>query len=464
MTLSGARRARLSFTAPAADGVLTFRLTVTDPDGLSDSDDVTVTVRDLEVSFGDAAVGTLALTAGEIMEPVQLPKASGGNGRLQYRLTSEPTGLAGLAFDPATRWLTATPAAVGTFTFTLRPTDGDGDTAAVVFLVKVNRAPVARAGDDLTVDPGAPARLDGSRSSDPDGDVLTFAWTQTLGSQVTLSDASYVQPSFEAPWRPEPLVFRLTVTDPDGLSDSDEVTVTVRDLAPTFGDAEVAPLVLAVGHEMESMVLPEASGGNGALGYGLTSAPAGLAGLDFDPAARRLSGTPDAKGHYVFTYRADDADGNREASDAALLTFAVTVQASVEARKRVLTQTLAAVGSGALSSALDTIGSRFSDAMAGTDVTLAGRQLSFAAPGSGGGPRGACPAAGLGRHGFGGGTFGGGGAAVVGCGGTTDAGSAGSRDAGWDDLLRSSAFSLALGDATGADATAPRWGVWGAAT
>ena len=164
-----------------------------------------------------------------IMEPVQLPKASGGNGRLQYRLTSEPTGLAGLAFDPATRWLTGTPAAVGIFTFTLRATDGDGDTAAVVFLVKVNRAPVARAGDDLTVDPGAPARLDGSRSSDPDGDVLTFAWTQTLGSQVTLSDASYVQPSFEAPWRPEPLVFRLTVTDPDGLSDSDEVTVTVRD-------------------------------------------------------------------------------------------------------------------------------------------------------------------------------------------------------------------------------------------
>ena len=464
VTLSGARSARLSFTAPAAAGALTFRLTVTDPDRLSDSDEVTVTVRDLEVSFGDAAVGTLALTAGETMEPVQLPKASGGNGRLRYRLTSEPAGLAGLDFDPATRWLTGTPTAAGTFTFTLRATDGDGDTAAVLFLVKVNRAPVARAGDDLTVDPGAPARLDGSGSSDPDGDILTFAWTQTLGSQVTLSDASYVQPSFEAPWRPEPLVFRLTVTDPDGLSDSDEVTVTVRDLAPTFGDSEVAPLVLDVGHEMEAVVLPAASGGNGALRYGLTSAPAGLAGLDFDPAARRLSGTPDAKGQYVFTYRADDADDNREASDAALLAFTVTVQASVEARKRVLTRTLAAVGSGALSSALDTIGSRFSDAMTGTNVTLAGRQLSFAAPGGGGGgARGACPAGGFGRHGFGGEAFGGGGhgAAAVGCGGATGAASAGSRDAGWDDLLRSSAFSLALGDATRADVTAPRWGVWG---
>ena len=463
VTLSGARSARLSFTAPAPAGALTFRLTVTDPDGLSDSDEVTVTVRDIEVSFGDAAVGTLALVTGKTMEPVQLPKASGGNGRLRYRLTSKPAGLAGLDFDPATRWLTGTPTASGTFTFTLRATDGDGDTAGVAFLVEVNGAPIARAGADRTVDPSAPVRLDGSGSSDPDGDTLTFAWTQTRGSRVSLSNASDVQPSFEAPLRPEPLVFRLTVTDPNGLSDSDEVTVTVRDLTPTFGDSVVAPLVLDEGHEMEAVVLPEASGGNGALGYGLTSAPAGLAGLDFDPAGRRLSGTPAAKGQYVFTYRADDADDNREASDAALLTFLVTVQASVEERKRVLTRTLAAVGSDALSSALDIIGSRFSDTMTGTNVTLAGRQLSFAAPGgSGGGVRGACPAGGFGRQGFGGGAFGGGfEAAVAGCGGGTGPAEAGSRDVGWGDLLHSSAFSLALGDSGRADPTALRWGVWG---
>ena len=470
VTLSGARSARLSFTAPAASGALTFRLTVTDPDGFSDSDEVTVMVRDLEVSFGDGTVGTLALTVGEIMQPVQLPAASGGNGAISYRLTSEPAGLAGLDFDPATRWLTGTPPAAGTFTFTWRATDEDGDAAAVIFLVKVNRAPVARAGDDLTVDPDAAVRLDGSGSSDPDGDILTFAWTQILGAQVTLSDAGYVQPSFTAPPQPERLVFRLTVTDPDGLSDTDEVTVTVRDVAPTFGDAEVAPLVLDVGHEMEAVVLPMARGGNGALTYGLTSSPAGLAGLDFDPALRRLSGAPAAKGQYVFSYRAEDADNNREDSDAALLTFAVTVQASAEARKRMLTRTLAAVGSGALSSALDTIGSRFADAPPGTDVTLAGQRLSFAAPGAGGvvaaGRGGACLPGAAGRHGSARHAVGGFGqagfaASAGGCGGVRGAPGAGSRDAGWDDLLQSSAFSLALGDAGGADALSPHLGVWG---
>ena len=470
VTLDGTSNARLSFTAPETAGALTFRLTVTDPDGLSDSDGVTATVRDLGVSFGDAAIGTLALTVGEIIEPVQMPEASGGNGTLRYRLTSEPAGLAGLDFDPATRWLTGTSTTAGTFTFTWRATDEDGDTAAVIFLVKVNRAPVARAGSDLAVDPGAPARLDGSGSSDPDGDILTYAWTQTLGAQVTLSDAGYVQPSFTAPWQPERLAFRLTVTDPDGLSDTDEVTVTVRDVAPTFGDAVVSPLVIDVGHEISAIVLPMATGGNGAISYGLTSDPAGLAGLDFDPATRELSGTPHTKGAFAFTYRADDEDGNREESDAAFLTFTVTVQASVEARRRVLTRTLAAVGSGALSSALDAIGSRFADTMPGTNMTLAGQQLSFApgAAGTGfGGTRGACPAGGFGQHGGARDGFGGGfgqsgyGPGAGGCGSRPSAAAGGRRDAGWDDLLRSSAFSLALGDAGADDAAAPRLGVWG---
>ena len=196
-----------------------------------------------------------------------------------------------------------------------------------------------------------------------------------------------------------------------------------------------------------------------------------MAGLDFDPATRELSGAPHAKGAFVFTYRADDEDGNRKESDAAFLTFTVTVQASVEARRRVLTRTLAAVGSGALSSALDTIGSRLADTLPGTNVTLAGRQLSFASPGAGGagfdGAGGACPAGGFGRHGGAGEGFGGGAgllghaAGAGGCSGGPGAAGGGSRAAGWGDLMRSSAFSLALADAGADDAAAPRLGVWG---
>ena len=196
VALSGTDSARLSFTAPETPGSLSFRLTVTDRDGLFDTDKVTVTVGDQGVSFGDAEIGTLNLTVGERIEPVRLPEASGGNGTLRYSLRSQPPGFAGLDYDARSRWLTGVARDAGTFTFTWRATDADGDTATVIFLVVVNSTPSAHAGNDIAVEPGGYVRLDGSRSADPEGDILTFAWTQIRGEQVTLPDPSYVQPSF----------------------------------------------------------------------------------------------------------------------------------------------------------------------------------------------------------------------------------------------------------------------------
>jgi chitinase len=69
--------------------------------------------------------------------------------------------------------------------------------------------------------------LDGSGSSDPDGHLISFQWTQTSGIPVTLNDASAVAPSFTSSATPGDLTFQLTVTDTYGLSDSDNVTITI---------------------------------------------------------------------------------------------------------------------------------------------------------------------------------------------------------------------------------------------
>ena len=87
--------------------------------------------------------------------------------------------------------------------------------------------PVADAGGDVTVALGAAVKLDGSGSSDPDGDELSYEWEQTGGPGVTLADADTATVSFEAPGAPGELAFRLTVSDAGGLTDSDEATVTV---------------------------------------------------------------------------------------------------------------------------------------------------------------------------------------------------------------------------------------------
>ena len=92
------------------------------------------------------------------------------------------------------------------------------------------QAPNAVAGSNRTVNPGASVTLDGNQSNDPDGDALTYAWVQTMGPAVTLSDPSAAVTSFTAPdvSSSTMLRFQLTVTDPLGLSDSATVTITVN--------------------------------------------------------------------------------------------------------------------------------------------------------------------------------------------------------------------------------------------
>lgn len=93
----------------------------------------------------------------------------------------------------------------------------------------VNLAPNALAGGGQTVAQNAAVTLDGSQSNDPDGDSLTFLWEQVSGPQVNLSSTSSAVTGFTSPAVSSDtmLQFRLTVSDPSGLSDSVTTTVTV---------------------------------------------------------------------------------------------------------------------------------------------------------------------------------------------------------------------------------------------
>ena len=102
--------------------------------------------------------------------------------------------------------------------------EGLGHGAAVA-----NRAPIARAGPDRTVNSGANSVLDGSGSFDLDGDAVTLAWSQTSGTTVTLSSTTAERPTFTAPdsTTGESLVFTLTASD-GTLTATDTTTITVR--------------------------------------------------------------------------------------------------------------------------------------------------------------------------------------------------------------------------------------------
>ena len=91
-----------------------------------------------------------------------------------------------------------------------------------------NNAPVADAGTDQVVNEGVLVTLDGTGSSDPDVEPITYSWEQTAGPTVTLSDSTSASPTFTSPSvvADTVLTFQLTVSD-GAATNSDSVNVTV---------------------------------------------------------------------------------------------------------------------------------------------------------------------------------------------------------------------------------------------
>ncbi len=99
----------------------------------------------------------------------------------------------------------------------------------------------------------------------------------------------------------------------------------IDDDALTFGGATIDDQTYTQNTAIETLTLPAATGGNGAITYSLADEAALPTGLSFDGTARppTITGTPSAvAASMMFTYTAMDAD-----NDAVTLTFSITVEA-----------------------------------------------------------------------------------------------------------------------------------------
>jgi hypothetical protein len=123
----------------------------------------------------------------------------------------------------------------------VRSCDGTSKPDLVIVDVGGNLAPVANAGLNQTVFVGEDVQLDGSASSDPNGDALVFGWefrSRPAGSQATLSNGAAARPHF-SPDVPGDYALRLTVSDGQLASAAEVVVVTQPGNSPPFAEAGV---------------------------------------------------------------------------------------------------------------------------------------------------------------------------------------------------------------------------------
>ena len=127
----------------------------------------------------------------------------------------------------------------GVFEFELKVTDAEGlfskDTVQVTVNVTTltNHPPVANAGKDTIITlPVNTVMLDGSASTDPDNNIVSYAWTKISGpSSFNIVNVNAVQTQVsnltEGTYQ-----FELKVTDAGGLIDRDTMMVTLMALNP----------------------------------------------------------------------------------------------------------------------------------------------------------------------------------------------------------------------------------------
>jgi len=228
---------KLSFTAPDVSPTtfkrLAFELTVTDPEGLSDSDQVVIFVSPKN-SAPQANAGPDMTVNENTMVQLQCTGTDPDGNNLGFTWSTQSNAV--IEQNASAQTLVMIPNVVSDLTITFTCTVDDGtfsssDSMDILIKNTLSLDIVADAGDDRIVNENVKVSLDGSESHDPENQKLSYEWTQVSGETVNLSSTSSVSPSFTSPIvnnnEIKVLSFDLKVFDDNGRESIDSVVVTV---------------------------------------------------------------------------------------------------------------------------------------------------------------------------------------------------------------------------------------------
>ena len=147
------------------------------------------------------------------------------NAPLTFTKVSGPFWMTVTTLTPTSGRITLAPdfASAGSYTGTVRASNGTlSDQKSFQIMVNnVCQGPTASAGGPYTGTTDTAVHFDGSGSSDPDGDALSYAWTFGDGASGTGPTPSHTYAAGGS------YSVTLRVTDPCNLSDDDATTVTI---------------------------------------------------------------------------------------------------------------------------------------------------------------------------------------------------------------------------------------------
>jgi lysophospholipase L1-like esterase len=152
----------------------------------------------------------------------------------EWTVASSPEGSIATIVDPGSQLTEFTPDIEGIYKINLVVSDGIYNSVAGVMKITAkatNTAPIANAGNDTTVATSKFFLLNGTASSDPDGDLLLYSWeliSKPGEGPLNMNFLNTPHPRIFPPLAGE-YVFGLVVNDSITSSEEDFVTVTAVD-------------------------------------------------------------------------------------------------------------------------------------------------------------------------------------------------------------------------------------------
>jgi ribosomal protein L14 len=331
----GAPNAAVTPLSNLVAGVYVFRLTVTDNNGATATDDVTVTVNDpLPSNQAPIAVAGNNITLNLPANSTSLngSASSDPDGTIMTYAWSWVSGPATYTIvSPASKITALNNLVAGTYIFKLTVTDNmggtDEDNIIVIVSSIANQPPVANAGNNITITlPVNSTNLNGGSSTDADGTILTYAWVRVSGPTTY----TIVNPAASATGLnglvAGTYVFRLTVTDNDGASSTDDITVTVNpasNLAPTANAGSDITMTLPINSTILTGSGYDPDGTIQTYAWTRVSGPTTFTIVNPASASTSLNGL--VAGTYVFKLTVTDNNGATATDNVTIIVNAATV-------------------------------------------------------------------------------------------------------------------------------------------